>query len=788
MEVEELIERSNRQEVSRLKGAIVRYLRKWPWMLLSVFVCMVFAFVYLKFIPKQYNVEAKVLIKQNSQWENPGDLLFGGRFSNRYNNISDKAAIFKSFPLVKNTLEALDFDVVYKEDNGFQQREVYGTSPIIFEYDRGTEEKLPTWIEFEIQLLNENEFHIKTEKPYAAKVLNQKAGFGELIKLGSFSFVIRKSESFAQHASFDRGYFVHLVNTNNSAYSYRSKLQFGEVQSFSSILTMSMKTELPQKTIDFMNTLIEKYIDQDLADKNEVAKNTVEFIDGQLAIISDSLDVKEKNLEEFKSSEQMTDVSIEGKLLIEKYSQVESEKAKYEVMQQYYNYLSASLEERADSSLKNLILPSAFGIEDQVVNELVRSLIDLYLTEAKLIQDGNTKNPVFNQIRNRKKEVMKALDESIDNLSSANKIILNNLRSRADEIDANVRKLPITERKLVNLNRLLKLNENIYLFLMEKRSSAAITMSSNTPDCKVIEPAMLNPISPIAPKRRGAFMAAFLLGLFLPLSGFILVDFLNDTIKDKDSVISATQVPVMGLIPKSHYHDVRFVVSEKPKSGVAESFRIIRTNLSFFQKNKYPFVIMLTSTVAKEGKTFCAINLASVLAASGKQTILLGLDMRKPQLHNYLGIENDKGVSHYLSGNADMDEIIRTTTQKNLYLINAGSIPPNPAELLIDEKRKEFFNDLKQRFDYIIIDTPPVGLVTDALILKEESDLNLYVVRQGYSKTEYLDRINDLYVSEKMPNMSILINEVDKGRSYNYGYYEEKPSRSGLLSRWFQRS
>jgi capsular exopolysaccharide synthesis family protein len=269
-----------------------------------------------------------------------------------------------------------------------------------------------------------------------------------------------------------------------------------------------------------------------------------------------------------------------------------------------------------------------------------------------------------------------------------------------------------------------------------------------------------------------AFMIAILMGIFLPLMFFILFDSLNDTIRDVDEVTSLTRVPIMGTIPRANDSDSRLVISERPKSATAESFRIIRTNLSFFQTKKTPFVILLTSSVSSEGKTYNALNLASILAASGKKTVLLGFDLRKPQLHNYLNIENEIGISNYLSGNISLQEIVQPTIINNLFIINAGPTPPNPAELLMGDKTKELIRELKNDFDYIIMDTPPVSLVTDALILKDEADLNLFVIRQDYSKRSFIDNVNDLYVKKGIKNLSILINDVPV--KSNYGYYEEE--------------
>ena len=467
-------------------------------------------------------------------------------------------------------------------------------------------------------------------------------------------------------------------------------------------------------------------------------------------------------------------------MLMERFNQVETEKAKHQVMQEYYEYLSKNLNQQNSKSFDKLIAPSAFGIEDEVVNQLVAKLIDLNLSKKSLISEGNTETPLVRQIDNRIDDLIQALRESIDDLSKANQMILANLEKRGSKLRQTASILPSSERQLVNLNRLLKLNENIYLFLMEKRSSAAIQRSSNTADCKVIEPARLSKMSPVAPKRKLTHMIAALLGIFIPLVVFVIKDFLNDTIKSKDELESMTQIPILGTIPKAKISDSSLVVSDRPKSALAESFRLIRANLSFFQKNKFPYVVLITSSVPKEGKTFSAINLAGVLATAGKKTVLLGFDLRKPKLHNYLNINNGRGLSDYLSGNSELEEIIRSTSLDDLSIILSGPTPPNPSELIMVNKTGELIEKLKENFDYIIMDSPPVGLVTDALILKKYADLSLFICREDYSKREFIDNLNDIYKREQMQRMGLLYNHTSKGSRYSYGYYEE-----GKSSKWF---
>ncbi|MBL4710642.1 MAG: hypothetical protein JKY48_19625 [Flavobacteriales bacterium] len=428
MQEEQLLDSSERQEISKFKETIVSHLKKWPWIALCVFVCVVVSYFYLESKPNQYKVESKVYIKKNQQFSDPNELLIGGRNSfRRSSRIDDEAIIFKSFPLIRSTLKELKFDVTYRKKEGLRTIELYKKSPIILGFDRKLNAQIPLEINIEVSPSSVNDFRLVTSAPFEEESLDGIYKFNQPIQLGSFSFEIRKNSDAETSSMFDDTYFVSFNSIETISYSYRNMLNFEEIEGVSSILTMSMNTSVPEKSIDFINSLIHKYIEQNLDEKNKVAENTVAFIDRQLEIISDSLNNKEANLEDFKSSDQMASLSMEGQMLIEKYSEIETEKAGYEIRQQYYDYLKGSLKNKDGKNLENLIAPSAFGIQDLIINDLVRRLIDLNLSKRKLVQDGNTKSPLIVQIESATDDLTRTLEGSINNLSKANKIVLNTL-------------------------------------------------------------------------------------------------------------------------------------------------------------------------------------------------------------------------------------------------------------------------------------------------------------------------------------------------------------------------
>lgn len=754
----------NDREVSQVKDALRRYFKKWPWILLSMSISIFLSIIYMKFKPNSYSVETTVKVKGSNQFSDPNDLLFGRAYRPAFGKNQDEAVVLQSFPLIKTAVERLGLNITYYQLGSFGKREIYGKSPIEVKYVNHVNDNDYNFA-FDLEVLNQSSFKLSSEALY----LNSEFNFGDSVQTEKGVFVFQNKTSIAKGSQ----YHISIQSPLRATYGYQSMINVKEPESMSSLITLSLNSTIPEKAKDFLNALVEEYISQNLADKNKVADNTIDFIDEQLALISDSLKSREKSLEIFKSDSEISDVSVEAQMLLDRFNQVESDKAKHQVMQEYYAYLEKNLKEQNSDNFDQLIAPSAFGIKDEVINQLVAQLIDLNFSKKSLISEGSTESPLLRQINNRIDDVISALKESIADLSKANEIILANLNKRGDKISQKAKKLPSSERQLVNLNRLLKLNENLYLFLMEKRSNAAIQRSSNTADCKVIEPARLSKLSPVAPKRNLAYMIAALLGLFIPIAIIIFKDFLNDSIRSKDELEAKTNIPILGTIPKSKVNGNALVISERPKSALAESFRLIRANLSFFQQSKFPFKILITSSVPKEGKTFTAINLAGVLAASGKKTVLLGFDMRKPQIHNYLNMENGKGLSNYLSGHADLSELAKSTSLKNLFIITSGPTPPNPSELLMVDRTKQLFEELEKSYDYIIIDSPPVGLVTDALILKKHVDLSLFISREDYTKREFIDNLNDIYNRENGKDIGLLYNHTAKGSRYSYGYYEE---------------
>jgi capsular exopolysaccharide synthesis family protein len=394
------------------------------------------------------------------------------------------------------------------------------------------------------------------------------------------------------------------------------------------------------------------------------------------------------------------------------------------------------------------------------------------LTKNNYNYSSNQTNPGIELVNYKIQNTIATLKENIKNILKSNEISINEINRRIGEIDAEISQLPETEKELIGIKRRYKLNDDIYTYLLTKRAEAGIAKASNVPDNKILDYAREDNAVLISPKRSLNYAIALIIGLLIPILIILMLDFFNDKIVERKDVEETTSIPILGEIGHNN-KETDMVVLEKPKSSIAESFRTLRTNIQYFNIDMADKtrVISITSTISGEGKSFCAINLASIFALGDKKTLLMGIDLRKPKLHRELNTDNIKGLSTYLVGTHTLDEVIIPTHQNNLFFMPAGPVPPNPAELIETTKMVNLVNLLKEKYDMIIMDTPPIALVTDALLLAKYSDINLFVIRQNYSRKNMVKLINELFQEKGFKNVGIVINDIKIQGYYGYTYY-----------------
>ncbi|MGA2405355.1 MAG: polysaccharide biosynthesis tyrosine autokinase [Bacteroidales bacterium] len=755
-----------------IKRYISLFISNWYWFAISLFIAITIAYSINRYSQRIYSVSSTLLIKDDQiagVKSNAESVIPGGDIFRSQQNLKNEMGILRSFSLNYRVMKELqDFHVVYISvgRRGIVEKLMYKSCPFKVIYDSLELEPIGTVVKIEI--LPDNKYRIKLDDGLNLTPMS----FGVRFKEYGFDFTIVPRESgrniFDKNSS--NRYYFYFNNPENLAYEYRGKLSVAPIEKDASIVSLSVSGLVPEQEVDYLNGLMKVYIKYGLENKNGTADSTIKFIDKQINIISDSLKDAEGRMENFRKTNSFFDVSKEGTLIQDKLEKLENEKSVFELQLQYYNYLAEYL------SIKNIngtiISPSVMGITDQVLLRLVNELSVIKNEKVKLNFNLEVNQPALELMDRQSEETRKALMENIRNGIAGLRLSIEESDRNIAAVDTLINRLPTTEKKFINIQRKFQLNNTVYTYLLEKRAESGIAKASNLPDNRIIDFASSG--GPIKPKTRSNIVIAFMLGLILPMMGIALIDYFNDKVIDKRDVEKKTKVPVIGYISHSESKS-EIPVVEKPGSSLAESFRSVRTSIKFFIKDNEKPVISVSSTISSEGKTFISINIAAITAMLGKRVLLIGLDLRKPRINRVFEFEKSPGMSTYLSDNCKYEEVIKETQIKNLFYAPSGPIPPNPAELIATENMRIFLEKAKNDFDYVIIDTPPIAIVTDALLLAPYVDLNLFIVRQRYSSRSTVEMIDQLYRRGELKNLAIIINDINLtgyyGYGMRYGYY-----------------
>ncbi|MEK6481634.1 polysaccharide biosynthesis tyrosine autokinase [Catalinimonas sp. 4WD22] len=577
-----------------------------------------------------------------------------------------------------------------------------------------------------------------------------------------------------------RFYFI-IRNFEKLARNYKNKLAIYPYSKESSVIDISIETSVPQKEIDFLNELTHQYTIVSLEDKNKSTSQSLTFIDEQLETTFDTLQVIEQELENFKSRNSFSQASTMMERSFDKISDLESQKATLLVNDKYYKAIQQYLEE--NRALDELVAPSGFGPQDVLLNNLINQLATLQIEKNTYLIEGSAKNPYVKEVEGKINNIKATLSESLQNMIASNQMSLTQVNNRIASLENEISVLPEAERKYVNIKRLYDLNESIYNLLLQKKVEAGITQASATVDNKVIEPAYLVNTLPVKPRKTRNYIISVIFGILFPMGTIFLLDKISTTINSKAEIEKYIDLPLIGSISQNE-KNYPLAVHQSPKSPTAESFRVLRSNLRYAVRNQDTNkTFLITSMISGEGKTFCSVNLAIALALSGKKTLLIDSDMRKHQPISELNLDSQrKGLSNYLIGDALLDEIIQSTPINNLEVIASGPIPPNPAELLMEGAMDVMMDVLKSSYEYIVIDTSPIGLVADAQIMMSHSDACLFIVRQKFTQKESLRLLTEIKEQNSINNAHIVFNDVESSYGYyGYGYYIYPQKKKSLF-------
>jgi tyrosine-protein kinase Etk/Wzc len=754
---------------SDIKRYISLFISNWYWFSVSLFLALAFTYGINKYSEKIYSVSATMLIKDDQLGainNNVSGVIPGGDIFKSQQNLKNEMGILRSFSLNYRVMKELpDFQIVYigVGRRGIVEGMLYNTCPFKVSYDSLKLE--PKGERVGIRILNEQRYRIES---IGELNIGVNKNFGSRYSDHGYDFIIEKRNLKDSVFSKDNSnrYYFYFVHPASRANEYRSKLSVAPIEKEASLVTLSVTGPVPEQEADYLNKLMDKYIQYGLDNKNQIADSTIKFIKSQLAIVLVALDSAEKNLEDFRLKNNFMDLSREGTITHTKLEKFENEETAFALQLQYYNYLSEYLNTKNAGG--TIISPSVMGITDQVLIKLVNELSSVQKELEKIGFNINSDQPAVALMYKQMEETRDALKENIRNGIESLKLAMAESNRNIKTIESEINKLPSTERKLISIQRQFDLNNSVYTYLLEKLSESGIARASNVSDNRIIDQASYFSSSLIKPRARLNLIIAIMLGFIFPMASILLIDYFNDKVIDKKDIERKTKVPIIGYISHSDGKN-EIPVVEKPGSSLAESFRSVRTAIKYFVKENENAVIAISSTISSEGKTFISSNLSAIIALLGKKVLLIGLDLRKPRINKIFEFEGSPGMSTYLSGNCEYEEIIKETRVNKLYYAPSGPIPPNPAELIETDLMKKFIERAKSEFDFIIIDTPPVAIVTDALLLASYVDVNLFIVRQRYTSRNTLELIEQLNLQGELKNMAIVINDISLSGYYGYG-------------------
>ena len=784
----QVVDTSENKELS-LKELIQQYTKYWIWFVLTVIIAFVGAFIYLRYTTTSFESRATVIIKDEKSGGGATELAafaeFGRFFSKFGNNkIENELAVFRSRRIISNAIKELNLNISYASVGTVKSSEMYEYKPFIVQYlsfaDSIRNNPIPILF---FEILSETEYKVNNE----STTISGTYTFGEKVSMpfGDITVLPVLDDIDLFNNFYGKSVSVSYRPIESVSLAYQKRIKVVNEINNSNVVEIKMNSPVTQKAEDFINELIFQYNKDAINDRNQIAQKTSKFIDSRLEIITRELDSVERNKEQFKSSNRLTNIEAEAQLILENAS--EFNKRQLDVGTQLE--LANTMIDYMEKSSSNDLLPANIGLDGEGISENVNNYNLLILQRNKLLKSSTAKNPVVVNVNNQIEQLRATILGSLKNTSNALKVSMRDLNYRESTLNSRITKVPAQEKVFRDIERQQIVKEQLYLFLLQQREEASISLAVTAPKAKIVDRAFSSK-EPVFPNKMLVYLGALLAGLLLPFLIIYISYLLNTKVssrRDVERVLYDTTM--LGEIPKVKNGDKDFI-QKSDRSILAESFRILRTNLQYLFINKLnksddAKTVFVTSTIKGEGKTLVAFNLALTLAMTDKKVVLVGADIRNPQLQRYLPSEykSNKGLTEYIVDDTiTIEEIIsKSKYNENLSIIQSGTIPPNPAELLMQNRTKLFFNELKESYDYIIVDTAPSMLVTDTVLINELADVTLYIIRAGFTDKKLLEFPKDAINDGRLSNIALVLNNVDLnnfgyGNKYGYAYSKEKKS------------
>ncbi len=743
------------------------YKNRWIWFLLSVIICCVGAVAFFSFIPPQYEIQASVLIKSN---DGTTDLSEFSAFTDlsivpKNTNIENESELLKSRKLTAQVVRSLQLNCVFYDPQNRFKNDLFPYAPLKLTSAQKEEAFDRKAGSFEIECIdNETILWKDSQKRFTGK---RKLGNAFETSIGTITLLPTASYS---SKWYHKTIGLEVKQFDDVVDAYQKAIDVKLVNDESSVLVISMKHSSPIKAEAAIDQLIEVHNQDALSDKNSVAKGTAQFINDRIDYITKELSTVEVEVEQFKTENHLTDVMSDAGM----YAELGSENEKKLIEQSTQLELARFMLDAVKSSTKNDdLIPTNVGITDQTINDLTLSFNNLVLERNKIVKNSSEKNPVAINLDEQLSSIKKSLTQSINNLTTMLSFEVRTLRNQDAKLSNKLGALPHFERTFRDLQRQQQVKESLYLYLLQKREETAIALAVNDSNLKVIDKAHCNGVV-VSPNKKMFIAGGIFVGLFLPFVFFYLRLQMDTKIHNKHD-LEFLQMPFIGEIPWNSSGE-QLAVQPNSNSEIAESFRLLRFNLSFILNNKNPDakVMFVSSTISNEGKSFTAINLAASYALLQKKVLLVGLDLRAPKLLEYTKLPLDKGVTNYIVDHSLSwkNMVLNVPGMDNIDLLPSGPIPPNPAELLTNPRVKQLFDEARKEYDYIIVDTAPLGLVSDTLLIADIADVFVYIVRANHMDKRMLEIPERIVNDNQLKATALVLNGVDleKGKGYGYGY------------------
>ena len=767
--------RAQSEEQINIQEILFRYLIHWPWFVVSVIVCVALAWGYLRLTTPVYNISATVLIKDEKK--GGGANMFSelekmglNGFVSSSSNIENEIEVLKSRTLAREVVSSLGLFVTYMDEDKFPNKELYRTSPVLVSLTPQEADRLPQTMEIDmlLQPAGAMDVQVKVGKKEYRKHLEKLPAVFPTDE-GTVAFFVNNdtlSSLRPESVTTERHITAYINRPFAVAKGYAGSLLITPTSKATSVVTVSLKNSNTQRGKDYIDKLLEMYNINANNDKNEVAQRTGEFIDERIDIISKELGSTERDLENFKRSAGITDLTSEAQIALTGNAEYEKKRVENQtqinLVMDLKKYLQGSGYE---------VLPANVGLQDAGVAGAIDRYNEMVAERKRLLRTSTESNPAIvnltTSIRAMRSNIQTTLDATLKGLE----ITKADLIREASRYSRRISDAPTQERHFVSIARQQEIKSGLYLMLLQKREENAIVLAAIANNAKIIDEAQADS-TPISPKRMTIYLAALVFGIGIPVGVIYLIGLTKFKIEGRADVEKLTSLPVVGDIPLADEKTGAIAVFENQNNLMSETFRNVRTNLQFMLENGKN-VILVTSTVSGEGKSFISANLAISLSLLGKKVVIVGLDIRKPGLNKVFNLpKKEYGITQFLTNSTVnlMDLVHHSDINKNLYILPGGTVPPNPTELLARDGLEKAVEILRKNFDYVILDTAPVGMVTDTLLIGRVADLSVYVCRADYTRKTEFTLINELAENNKLPNLCIVINGLDLQKK-KYGYY-----------------